>query len=103
MRRRDHMKSKAVIVLAAIFALSMFAYAQTGAAGKWTGEQQGRGGATPVTLELKVNGQNVTGSYKVGDNSVDISEGKMVDANTVQFKRQQAGRGGGDPITVTVT
>src|SRR5690349_16478184 len=103
MRRRDHMKSKAVFVLAAIFALPLFAYAQ-GPAGKWTGEQPGRGGGPgqPITLELKVSGQTVTGTYKVGDNSADISDGKVVDASTVQFKRQQAGRGGGDPITVTV-
>src|SRR5262245_3984726 len=100
------MKSKAVFALAAIFALSMFAYAQTGPAGKWTGEQAGRGGGPgqPITLELKVNGQTVTGSWKVGDNAaVDITEGKVVDASTAQFKRAQAGRGGGDPIVSTVT
>jgi len=97
------MKSKAVLVLVAIFALSMFAYAQTGPAGKWTGETQGRGGPQPITLELKVSGSTVTGSYQQGDNKADITEGKVVDANTVQFKRSQAGRGGGEPVVITVT
>ena len=97
------MKSKAVLVLVAIFALSMFAYAQTGPAGKWTGETQGRGGPQPITLELKVSGSTVTGSYQQGDAKADITEGKVVDANTVQFKRSQAGRGGGEPVVITVT
>jgi hypothetical protein len=95
------MKSKVVFVLAAFFALSVFAFAQTGPAGKWTGEQAGRGGATtPITLELMVSGSTLTGTYTAGENKVDIKEGKVVDASTIQFKRTQMGRGG--EVTITV-
>src|SRR5437867_9307971 len=95
------MKSRVILVLALFFVMSVFAYAQ-GPAGKWTGEQQGRGGATPITLELKVSGATLTGTYTVGENKADITDGKVVDATTIQFKRSQAGRGGGDPIVITV-
>src|ERR1700733_14065580 len=41
---------KGLLVLAASFAMSGFAYAQSGVAGKWTGEQPGRGGAAGTPL-----------------------------------------------------
>ena len=98
------MKVRFVLLLAALFALSVFAYAQAGLAGKWTGETQGRGGPQPVTLELKVSGSTVTGTYTAGQNpAAEITEGKVVDASTVTFKRSQPGRGGGDPVVITVT
>ena len=98
------MKSRVVLVLALLFVVTAFAYAQTGPAGKWTGETQGRGGATPVTLELKVSGTAVTGTYTQGENASDISEGKVVDASTITFKRTIPPRGGqGDPTVVSYT
>src|ERR1044072_31243 len=95
------MKFKAVLVFALLFVLSMFAYAQSGPAGKWTGETQGRGGPQPITLELKVSGSTLTGTYTQGQNGSEISEGKVVDASTITFKRSVAGRGGGDPVVIT--
>src|SRR5262245_35718871 len=98
--RRGSMKSKVVLVLALAFVMSAYVYAQTGPAGKWTGEVQGRGGATPLTLELKVSGGTLTGTWTQGENKSDISDGKVVDANTITFKRSVAGRGGGEPIQI---
>ena len=95
------MKSRVILVLALAFVMSALVYAQGGAAGKWTGEVQGRGGAQPVTLELKVAGSTLTGTYTQGENKSDISDGKVVDANTISFKRSVAGRGGGEPRLVT--
>src|SRR5437867_1422274 len=97
------MKSRVILVLALFFVMSIFAYAQTGPAGKWTGETQGRGGATPITLELKVTGATVTGTYTAGENKADITDGKVVDATTITFKRSQPGRGGGEPTILTIT
>jgi len=96
---------KRVLLLPAfLVVMSVFAYAQTGAAGKWTGETQGRGGPQPVTLELKVSGTTLTGTYTQGQQpAADISNAKIVDANTITFSRSFTGRGGGDPITINYT
>src|SRR5262245_19105138 len=93
-----------VFVLAALFALTVFAFAQGSVAGKWTGETQGRGGPQPITLELKVSGSTLTGTYTAGQAPpFEITEGKVVDASTITFKRSQAGRGGGEPVVLTIT
>jgi hypothetical protein len=64
------------------------------ASGKWTFEQQGRQGAQTVTLDLKVDGSNLTGTMSGGmggrqgggaPQPAQISEGK-VDGNTISFK-----------------
>jgi hypothetical protein len=95
------MKTKVVLVFALFFVLSIFAYAQSGPAGKWTGETQGRGGPQPITLELKVSGSTLAGTYKQGEQTSEITDGKVVDASTITFKRSVAGRGGGEPIVIT--
>jgi hypothetical protein len=88
-----------VVVLCA---LAVFAHAQTGPAGKWTGEVPGRGGGTqPVTLELKVTGGTLAGTYTQGEQSAQISNGKVVDASTITFSRTVMGRGG--EITINYT
>ena len=101
--------------------------------GKWTFEQQGRGGnTTTVTLTLKADGGNLTGTVSGGmgrgGGEAAISDGK-VDGNNISFsvKREfqgntmvttykgtldgdtlklditRPGRGGGEPVTNTVT
>jgi hypothetical protein len=79
---------KVLLVLAALFSMSVFASAQTGVAGKWTSAQPGRGGAagTPLTLELAVANTTLTGMMMTGSNSgVAIADGK-VDGTKVTFK-----------------
>jgi uncharacterized membrane protein YgcG len=86
--------NKFLILVAALFLMPILVFAQGQVAGKWTGEQQGRGGAQPVTLELKVDGSTLTGSLKTGDNTAQISDGKL-DGTKVSFKTTQ-NRGGND-------
>jgi hypothetical protein len=89
---------KVLLVPAVVLAMSAFVYAQ-GVAGKWTGEQQGRNGATPVTLELQVSGSTVSGSMTTGTNAaVTIADGK-VDGNAVTFKTTQTFNGNSVDIT----
>jgi len=83
-----------LILVAALFLMPILVFAQGQVAGKWTGEQQGRGGAQPVTLELNVSGSTVTGTLKTGDNTAQISDGKL-DGTKVSFKTTQ-NRGGND-------
>ena len=98
-------------VLAALFVMSALVFAQ-GVAGKWTGEQQGRGGTTPITVELKNDGGKLTGTYKAGDGApIQITDGKA-DGMKVSFKVTQNFRGNdvqiaydgevkGDELTLT--
>jgi hypothetical protein len=87
---------KGLLAVAAMVVMSGLVYAQ-GVAGKWTGEQPGRGGnpGQPITLELKVSGSTVTGTMKTGDGDpVQISDGK-VDGMKVSFTTS-INRGGND-------
>jgi hypothetical protein len=92
---------KLIGTVAALFALGVITYAQTGAAGKWTGEAPGRGGPQTVTLELKVSGGTVAGTFTQGEMSTPISNGKVVDAGTITFSRTVMGRGGEIVINYT--
>ena len=93
---------KVLGTVAALFALVVFADAQTGPAGKWTGEQAGRGGGMVThTLELKVSGGTLAGTYTQGEMATQISNGKVVDASTITFSRTVMGRGG--EITINYT
>jgi hypothetical protein len=102
---------KFLMLVAVLVLMPILVFAQGQVAGKWTGEQQGRGGAQPVTLELKVDGSTVTGTFKTGDNTAQIADGKL-DGTKVSFKTTQ-NRGGnnvqinwsgevkGDELTLT--
>ena len=86
---------KAFLASAFLSALSLMAWAQSGPAGKWTGEAQGRQGPQPITLELKVDAGKLTGTMSQGAQPAgEITEGKIVDADTISFKRSIQGRGG---------
>ena len=89
---------KLLIAAAGLSILPALAFAQGGAAGKWTGEQQGRGGTQPVTLELKADGTNLTGTMTTGQNAVQISDG-TVDGSKISFETTQ--NRGGNNVQVT--
>ena len=91
---------KRFLMAAAVCLVPAFVFAQADVAGKWTGEQQGRGGAQPITLELKVDGSKLTGALKTGDNSAQISDGKL-DGNKVSFKTTQSF--GGNDVQINWT
>lgn len=119
-----------VTTILLVVALGLWAADVTG---KWSFEQQGRNGAQTVTMDLKADGSNLTGTVAGGmggrgGGPTDISEGK-IDGNTITFKvvREfngnqfvtsykgtvdgdtmklditRPGRGGGEPQTNTVT
>src|SRR6185436_182462 len=88
---------KGLLVVLALFVMVGLAQAQ-GVAGKWTGEQQGRGGAMPLTLELKADG---SGTMTVGQGSpMALKDGK-VDGMKVSFTVTQAF--GGNNVDVMYT
>jgi hypothetical protein len=99
------MKSKHVIVLVCVLALSAFssfAIAQSSVDGTWTGEAPGGRGPQPVTLTLKVDGGKLTGTVGGGRGGpVAIEEGTISGA-TVKFKTK-GGRGGDTILNWTGT
>ena len=95
------MKRKSFVLSLFVSTLSLIAFAQSGPAGKWTGETQGRQGPQPITLELKVDAGKLTGTFSQGAQpAAEITDGKVVDPTTISFKRSVQGRGGGDPIQI---
>ena len=82
--------------------------------GKWTAEVQGRGGNTmTVTMNLKADGNALTGTVSGRNGDTDISDGK-IDGNNLaftvvrefngnQFKQNYKGTLDGDTIHFTVT
>jgi hypothetical protein len=80
-------------------------HAQSGFDGKWQGETvAGR----PVTLDLRVAGSQLTGTFTLEKQTVPIAEGKIVD-RTCSFRISIEGRTpsvsgelGRDQITLTV-
>lgn len=82
--------------------------------GKWTAEVQGRGGNTmTVTMNLKADGNTLTGTVSGRNGDTDISDGK-IDGNNLsftvvrefngnQFKQNYKGTLDGDTIHFTVT
>jgi len=83
------MTKKLLFVTTILLALSMAAFAAD-VTGKWTFEQQGRGGnPTTVTLNLKAEGSSVSGMLsQPGRNGVTeskISDGK-IEGNNISFK-----------------
>ena len=93
------MKLRVLSAVALLLVASSAAYSQ-GPAGMWKGQQAGRGGgpAQEITLDIAVEGNNVTGTWMQGDQSAEISDG-MIEEGMVKFKRTISfeGRGGGGP------
>jgi hypothetical protein len=87
-----------LVVFAAIWLIAAAVQAQSGVAGKWTGEEQSAG-AVPVVLQLTVNSSTVTGSVIVGENPAQaISEGKL-DGKKLTFKTTTLLNGKEAPIS----
>jgi hypothetical protein len=74
------MKLRLTLLLCALAAIVVAA----DATGKWTFEQQGRNGAQTVTLNLKADGSNLTGTISGRGGDTEISNGK-IDGSNVSF------------------
>lgn len=82
--------------------------------GKWTAEMPGRGGGTmTMTMNLKAEGNTLTGTISGRRGETEISDGKMDgdnisfsvvrEFNGNQFKQNYKGKVDGDTIHFTVT
>ena len=87
------MKIKYGLVVICLAALSSLVIAQS-VDGTWTGEVQGGRGPQTLTITLKADGGNLTGSAGGGRGGpVDITDGTISGAE-LKFKTKQMGRGG---------
>ena len=93
------MRKNLVLAAGLVVSIAGAALAQS-VAGKWTGEQQGRGGTQAVTLEVKADGAKLTGTLLAGENKSEIQEG-MIEGAKVMFKTVQDF--GGNSITIQYT
>jgi hypothetical protein len=77
--------TKKLFFVIAILCVLTFAVMAADVSGKWTWEQQGRNGATTVTLNLKVDGSKLTGTLDAGRGGpTEITDGH-VDGNNISF------------------
>ena len=93
------MKFRSFVTLLSVFALVSIAFAQGGIDGKWEAKTQTQRGEQTITFEFKNAGGNVTGTVTTGQNAAEIKNGKLAGSN-LTFETQQAGRGGGEPVTL---
>jgi hypothetical protein len=99
-----------VTTILLVLALAVFAADVTG---KWTFEQQGRNGAQTITMMLKADGSNLTGTVDAGRGGpAEIKDGK-IDGDNISFNvvrefngntmtTKYAGTVSGDEIKLTV-
>jgi hypothetical protein len=83
------MKVKLSILLIVLALMSVPAFAQTGVAGKWVGElaaADGHGIAQPITVELKLDGQTLSGTVTEGALEARPIVGASVEGTTVSFR-----------------
>ena len=97
------MKFRSFVTLLSVFALVSIAFAQGGIDGKWEAKTQTQRGEQTITFEFKNAGGKVSGTMTRGQGqAAEIKNGKL-DGNKLTFEVSQAGRGGGDPVTITYT
>ena len=92
---------KILFVLAALFVTSAFVYAQTGIAGKWVGEAQGRGGAQAVTVTISADMKS--GTFAQGQQPEAKLSDIKVEGAKVTFSRDSGRNFNGVPITIDYT
>src|SRR5262245_36122924 len=94
--------------------VAVAAWAAADANGKWTWKQMGQQGEVTMTMELKQDGEKLTGNVTRGDMKTDISDGKITKENDLsfnvvrefngnQFKQAYKGKLDGDTIKGTIT
>ena len=83
------MKAKLSILLLVLALMSIPAFAQTGVAGKWVGElsaADGHGVSQPITVDLKLDGQNLSGTVTEGALEARPIMSAAVEGTTVTFR-----------------
>jgi len=83
------MKVKLSLMLMVVALVSMPAYAQTGVAGKWVGElsaADGHGVAQPITVDLKMEGEALSGTVTEGALEARPIAGASIAGTTVTFR-----------------
>jgi len=105
------MKTMRLILVGLIATLAIWA---ADVSGKWTAEMQGRNGNTmTISMNLKADGDKLTGTVSGRRGDTDISDGK-IDGDNVsfsvvrefngnQFKQNYKGKLDGDTIHFTIT
>ncbi len=76
------MKALRILMIGCLAAAAIWAADVTG---KWTAEMQGRNGSMTVNMNLKADGDKLTGTVSGRNGDTDITDGK-VDGDNISFK-----------------
>jgi hypothetical protein len=76
------MKALRVLMIGCLAAAAIWAADVTG---KWTAEMQGRNGSMTVNMNLKADGDKLTGTISGRNGDTDITDGK-IDGDNISFK-----------------
>lgn len=96
---------RAIAVSLLCVACVLAGQAQSGFTGKWQGET---GNGRKVLLDLNVKGQQLTGTFTLGQQTVDIADGKVADGTfsgkvTIEGRSpQMSGELVGERVKMTV-
>lgn len=74
-------KAMRVLLIGSLVAVGLWAADVTG---KWTAEMQTPNGTTTTTMNLKADGNNLTGTVSGRNGDTNITDGK-IDGNTITF------------------
>jgi hypothetical protein len=83
------MKVKLALLLAVLALVSIAAFAQSGIVGKWVGElssKDGHGVSQPITIDLKMEGEALSGTVTEGSLDARPIQGASVEGSTVTFR-----------------
>lgn len=85
-RKREQMKNKTFPIGAAIFLVLLASAWAADISGKWIAEAPGNQGTVEITLNLKVDGTNLTGTLEnpQAPGAIDIKDGK-IEGDNVSF------------------
>jgi opacity protein-like surface antigen len=79
------MKTRIFVLMAALLAIFAVAALAADVDGQWKAQMPGRGGQTrEVTLNLKADGNKLTGTMGTGQGEIEISDGK-IKGDTISF------------------
>jgi hypothetical protein len=99
----DMMKTlKVCLLFVCLLALPSLASAQSSVNGSWSGEVQGGRGPQTISMNLKADGEKLTGALTGGRGDIPLEDGSISGA-TLKFKTKLPGRNGGADVMMTWT
>jgi hypothetical protein len=92
---------KVGLLFGCLLALPSLASAQDSVNGSWSGEVQGGRGPQTIAMNLKADGEKLTGALTGGRGGDIAIEDGSISGNKLKFKTKLPGRNGGPDVMMT--